>query len=147
MTNPKIKTTELTVTRLMPAKPELVYDVWLNPKSPGSPWFGVAKAIVHPAVDGLFYHLVQFEGHDWAHYGRFVTLERPHTIRHTWVSEATRGLESLVTLSLKAQGEQTLVTLHHANIPDDEMGRRHEEGWGYVLGMLAEQFARRTGGS
>jgi len=27
--------------------------------------------------------------------------------------------------------------------PDDEMGRRHQEGWGFVLGALADRFASR----
>ena len=143
MMNSNIKTTELTVTRIIPAKPAEIFDVWLDSKSPGSPWFGVAKAIVNPVVDGLFYHLVQFEGCGWAHYGRVTALERPSKIQHTWVSPATRGLESVVTLSFEPQGDQTLVTLHHANLPDDEMGRRHQEGWGFVLAMLAERFIRQ----
>jgi uncharacterized protein YndB with AHSA1/START domain len=140
------KTIELTVARTIPAGPEEVFAVWLDPRSPGSPWFGVARAIVQPVVDGLFYHVVQFEGHDWAHYGRFIALERPRRIAHTWVSEATRGLESLVELSVDPRGEQTLVTLRHSNVPDDEMGRRHEQGWGLVLGAIAERFSRRSKG-
>jgi len=39
-------------------------------------------------VDGLFHHAVHFEGHDWAHYGRFIALERGRRIGHSWVSEA-----------------------------------------------------------
>jgi uncharacterized protein YndB with AHSA1/START domain len=142
MTNPNIRTTELTVTRIIPARPQEVFDVWLDSKSPGSPWFGVAKAIVSPVVDGLFYHLVQFEGCDWAHYGRFMAIERPHRIQHTWLSQATRGLESIVTLYFEAQGDETLVKLHHANLPDDEWGLRHKDGWHFVLSMLGERFAR-----
>jgi uncharacterized protein YndB with AHSA1/START domain len=145
---PRVRTIELTVARLIPANPAEVFDVWLDSKSPGSPWFGVARAIVNPVVDGLFYHLVQFEGHDWAHYGRFIALDRPRQIQHTWVSEATRGLESVVTLTFKVQGDQTLAKLHHTNVPDDEMGRRHEEGWGFMLEVIADRFAqRRSGGS
>jgi uncharacterized protein YndB with AHSA1/START domain len=136
------KTTEVTLTRLIPASPAEVFDVWIDPKSPGSPWFGVAKAIMQPVVDGLFYHLVQFEGRDWAHYGRFIALDRGSRIEHTWVSAATRGLESRVSLTFAAQGDATLVTLHHANIPDDEMGRRHGEGWGFVLDAIAAGFRR-----
>lgn len=141
MMNSKLRTMDLTVTRTIAAAPADVFGVWLDSKSPGSPWFGVAKAIVNPAVDGLFFHAVHHEGRDWAHYGRFIALDRPRQIRHTWVSEATRGLESIVTLTLEAQGEQTLVTLHHTNVPDDEMGRSHEEGWGFVLGGLADRFS------
>jgi len=35
----------------------------------------------------------------------------------------------------------TPAEIYHANVPDDDMGRRHEEGWGYVLGAIAERFA------
>jgi uncharacterized protein YndB with AHSA1/START domain len=136
------KTFELTVTRSIPTSPSKVYDVWIDPKSPGSPWFGVARAIVQPAVDGLFYYLAHFQGHDWAHYGRFVTLERPSRIEHTWVSEATRGLESRVSLTFEQQAGGTLVTLHHANLPDDDMARRHGEGWGFVLEAIAGHFGQ-----
>jgi uncharacterized protein YndB with AHSA1/START domain len=140
-----MNTTELTLTRTIPASPAEVYDVWLDVKSPGSPWFGSAKAIVQPIVDGLFYHLIQHEGHDWAHYGRFVTLVRPSRIEHTWVSEATRGLESVVSLTLAPQGKDMLVTLRHTNLPDDDMGRRHGEGWDYVLNAIATHFGAKPG--
>jgi uncharacterized protein YndB with AHSA1/START domain len=121
MTTFAVKTMELTVTRTIPASAADVFDVWIDSTSPGSPWFGTARAIVQPVVDGLFYHSVQFEGHDWAHYGRFIVLDRPRRIEHTWVSEATRGLESVVTLTFEPRGDQTLVQLRHANIPDDEL--------------------------
>lgn len=136
------RTTELTLTRTMAAKAADIFDRWLDHTRPGSPWFGTKKAIVNPVVDGLFYHAVQFEGHDWAHYGRFVALERARSIEHTWVSEATKGLESVLTLTFEPQGGDTLVTLHHRNIPDDEMGRRHKDGWNFCLDALAQATAK-----
>jgi uncharacterized protein YndB with AHSA1/START domain len=139
----EIKTTELTVKRTIPATPEEVYDVWLDAKRPGSPWFGSGRAIVNPAVDGLFYHSVDHAGRSWAHYGRFTVLERGKQIQHTWMSEATKGLESIVTVTLEARGRDTEVVLRHANVPDDELGRSHAEGWGFILGSIAERFARK----
>jgi uncharacterized protein YndB with AHSA1/START domain len=133
-----IRTTELTLTRTIAAKAADIFDRWLDYKKPGSPWFGTKKAIVNPVVDGLFYHAVYFEDHDWAHYGRFLALERARRIEHTWVSEATKGLESVVTFTLEPQGTGTLVTLNHRNIPDDEMGRRHRDGWGFCLDALGK---------
>ena len=143
----RIATTELTVKRTIPATPEEVYDVWLDARSPGSPWFGTARAIVDPVVDGLFYHSVEHAGRSWAHYGRFMALERGRRIQHTWMSEATRGLESIVTVTLAPKGRDTEVVLHHANVPDDEMGRQHAEGWGFVLASIAERFAKREAGA
>ena len=93
------KQTELKLTRLIAATPAEVYDVWLDAKSPGGPWFGCQRVILDGKVDGLFYHSVFHEGRDWAHYGRFIALDRPRRIAHTWVSEATRGLESVVSLT------------------------------------------------
>jgi uncharacterized protein YndB with AHSA1/START domain len=140
MAGTKAKTIEVKVERSIKATPAQLFDVWLDAKSPGSPWFGTANAIVNPAVDGLFYHCVNFENHDWAHYGRFLVLERSARIEHTWVSEATRGLESVVTLTFEPDGERTRMTIHHRNLPDDEMGRRHKEGWTFMLDSFEQVF-------
>lgn len=133
--------TELTLTRTIPASAAEIYDVWLDTRSPGGPWFGCHRVILDAKVDGLFYHSVSHEGREWAHYGRFVALDRPRRIEHTWVSEGTRGLESIVTITFAPAGNnQTLVTLRHTGVPDDDFGRQHGEGWAYVLGAIAERF-------
>ncbi len=137
------KTTDLTITRTITASPDQVYDVWLDPRSPGGPWFGCQRIILDAKVDGLFYHSVSYENRDWAHYGRFVALDRPRRIEHTWVSEATRGLESLLSVTFEPAGNGTLVTLRHTNVPDDDFGRQHGEGWSYVLGAIEARFAKR----
>jgi uncharacterized protein YndB with AHSA1/START domain len=131
---------EISVSRTIPASPGEVFDVWLDHNSPGGPWFGTERVIINPVVDGLFYHSVRHEGRSWAHYGRFVRLDKPRIIEHTWVSEATRGIESTVTVTLEPKGNETLLTLRHCNLPDDAMGRRHEGGWTFVVGAISERF-------
>jgi uncharacterized protein YndB with AHSA1/START domain len=140
----QMKTFEVTVSRTVNASPEEVFDVWLDPRSPGGLWFGVKRVIVNPVVDGLFYHVVEHEGRAWPHYGRFIHLDRGRAIEHTWVSEATRGLESVVSITLKAANGRTDVTLRHTNVPDDEMGRGHEAGWTWFLQTLRERFDTPT---
>ncbi len=135
--------TELTLTRLIQATAAEVYDAWLDAKSPGGPWFGSTKVILDARVDGLFYHCVSHKGRDWAHYGRFVALERPHRIVHTWVSEGTRGLESVVTLTCAAEDDGTRLTLRHAGVPDDDFGRQHRDGWNWMLEAIEARFAGR----
>lgn len=137
-----MKTFDLTVSRTIHGSADEVFDVWLDPKSPGGLWFGVERVIANPVVDGLFYHAVKHEGRLWPHYGRFIRLDRGRVIEHTWMSEATQGLESIVTITLAPQGEHTEVTLHHANVPDDDMGRSHKEGWTSYLNALAERFEK-----
>jgi uncharacterized protein YndB with AHSA1/START domain len=137
-----MNTFELSVSRTIRASADEIFDVWLDPKSPGSVWFGVQRAIVNASVDGLFYHVVAHEGRNWAHYGRFMRLERGRLIEHTWVSEATRGLESIVTITLTPVADGTEVTLKQVNVPDDEMGRGHKAGWTWYLDVLAQRFEK-----
>jgi uncharacterized protein YndB with AHSA1/START domain len=138
-----MKVMEVTVSRTIHATPERIFEVWLDPKSPGGPWFGAERVILNPVVDGLYYHAVRFEGRSWAHYGRFLAVERPRRIEHTWMSEATRGLESLVTITLVPRGGATELTLRHSGLPDDELGRQHEGGWKEILAALAQRVEPR----
>ena len=62
------------------------------------------------------------------------------------MSEATRGLETVVTITLATRDGGTDVTLHHANVPDDDMGRGHKEGWAWYLSVLAERFEKVAAG-
>jgi uncharacterized protein YndB with AHSA1/START domain len=137
-----MKTFDLTVSRTLRGSADEVFDVWLDPKSPGGLWFGVERVILNPVVDGLFYHAVRHEGRSWPHYGRFIRLDRGRAIEHTWVSEATRGLESVVTITFASREGGTEITLNHANVPDDDLGRQHEEGWTWYLNTLAERFEK-----
>ena len=138
-----MKLIDITVTRAIPTPVENVFDVWIDPKSPGGPWFGAKRVILNPVVDGLFYFAVEHEGRTWPHYGRFVLIKRPQKVEYTWVSEATKGVESVVTVTFEPRGDQTEVTLRHSGVPDDEMGHQHKEGWTWVLSMLAERFVSR----
>jgi len=135
MTNSK-KTLEFKLERTIPAAPGAVFDAWLNPKIPGNPWNAAEKFVLDPRVDGLFYWTLK----GTSHYGRFTEIERAGRMQHTWVSPNTLGLESIVTLTFKKQGEHTLMTLVHSHLPDTEGGRSHERGWNYFLGIFPEQF-------
>ncbi len=78
--------TEVTVTRTIPASQERVFDAWMDPKSPGGPWFGAQRLILNPVVDGLYYWAVNHEGRVWPHYGRFLKIDRPRVVEYTWMS-------------------------------------------------------------
>jgi uncharacterized protein YndB with AHSA1/START domain len=142
-----MKLTDVEVVRTISAPAEKVFDLWIDPKSPGGPWFGGERVIVNPVVDGLFYLAANHQGRIWPHYGRFLRLERPRLIEYTWMSEATQGAESIVTLTMEPRGEETEVTLRHAGVPDDDMGRKHKDGWAWILDMLAQGLAARRSAS
>ncbi|HUJ61943.1 MAG TPA: SRPBCC domain-containing protein [Kofleriaceae bacterium] len=144
-----MKLTSLECTRLIPASPAEVYDVWIDPRCPGGPWFGpntaqqTSKVILDAKVDGLFYHRVAAAGRSFVHYGRFTQLERGKVAEHTWVCEATKGRESIVRTTFEPRDGGTFVTVSHAGIPDDDEGRAQDAGWKWVLGALADTMARR----
>ena len=134
--NKSAKTIEIRVERTIPAPPDEVFDGWLDPKIPGNPWNAAEKLILDPKVDGLFYWLLK----GTPHYGRFTEMQRPGRIQHTWMSPNTSGQESVVTLTFKRQGEDTLLTLVHSELPDNEPARGHDRGWNYFVGIFCEQF-------
>lgn len=139
--------TELTVSRTIPAPAEKVFDMWMNPKGPGGPWYGVERLIFNPTVDGLFYSLVKHQGSEHPHYGRFLRIERPYRIEHTWMSKGTQGEESVVSITLDPRGDDTEFTLRHSGLPDNELGRKHKDGWSWILDMLAQGLAARRSAS
>jgi len=131
-----MKTLEFKLERTIPAPPGEVFDGWLSPKIPGTPWNAAEEFILEPKLDGLFYWALK----GTAHYGRFTAIERPQIIQHTWVSPNTLGMESTVTVTFKEEGRGTLMTLVHSNLPDTDEARGHERGWNYFVGVFREQF-------
>lgn len=137
MKNPK-KTLEVKVERDIPAPPAEVFDAWLDPKVPGTPWYEGDKLILDAKMDGFFYWLIS----GTSHYGRFTKLARPARIQHTWMSRYTHGEESEVTVTFKKKGDGTLMTLVHSGLPDDEAGYGHEGGWNHFLDRFPKAFGK-----
>ncbi|HVM31761.1 MAG TPA: SRPBCC domain-containing protein [bacterium] len=132
------KTIEVKVERTIPASPQELFDGWLNPKVPGTPWNAAEKFTLEAKVEGLFF----WAPRGTSHYGRFTQLDRPGLIQHTWVSPNTLGQESVVTVTFKKVGDETRMTLVHSGLPDCEPARGHEKGWNYFLGIYGEQFGK-----
>ena len=145
-----MKLTNLEFHRHIPASPDEVYAVWMDPSCPGGPWFGPqndhqqSKVIFDGKVDGLFYHSVTAGGRTFTHYGRFTRLERGKVVEHTWVCEATQGRESIVTTTFEARDGGTFVQLVQTGVPDDDAGNAQKAGWSWVLGALADAMAKKA---
>jgi uncharacterized protein YndB with AHSA1/START domain len=132
------KTFEVTVERTIPAAASEVFDAWLNPSVPGNPWHMADKYLLTAAVDGFFYWTIK----GTPHYGRFTAVERPGRLQHTWMSPNTSGLESMVTVTFKGKGKDTLMTLVHSGLPDTDGGRSHDKGWSFFLDGFQSQLAK-----
>jgi len=135
MTTPP-QTIEVKVERTISAPPNEVFEAWLDPKIPGTVWNEADKFVMDPKVDGLFFWTIK----GTSHYGRFTEFERAARLQHTWMSPNTSGLESVVTVTFKKQGKETLMTLVHTGLPDTNQGKGHEKGWNYFLGKFSERF-------
>ena len=137
MTTTSTKTVEIKVERTIPAPPSEVFDAWLDPKIPGTPWHVNKKLIVDPKVDGLWYWLALG---GVPHYGRFIEIDRPDRIQQSWMSRNTLGEESIVTVTFEKKGEGTLLTLVHSGLPNDAMAKAHEKGWSYIFDKFSNIF-------
>ena len=114
------KTAEIKVERTIPAPPSEVFDAWLDPKVPGTLWHEHDKLIFNPKVDGLWYWLLNGQ----PHYGRFMEIDRPRRLQHSWMSRKTLGEESTVTVTFQKKGEDTLMTLQHSGLTSETWHKR-----------------------
>lgn len=135
----KQKLMEVKVERMIPATPLEAYEGWLDPNTPGTTWNISDECILHAEIDGLFYWKM---GKHTPHYGRFTKMKKGALIQYTWMSPYTEGLESLVTVTFKKKGTETLMTLIHSGLPDSEKGRGHEGGWNFFLDVFPGQFKK-----
>ena len=145
MTTATMKTMELTFTRTIPASPADVFEAWMDPKHPGHPWTDSKKLIYDGRVDGLFYfvNVKAGGGVEWPHYGRFIAIQPDKRVQYGWMSPFTEGNESIVTVTFEKKGDDTLLTLTHANLPDNDNGRAHKGGWNSILDRMFVDLPRK----
>jgi uncharacterized protein YndB with AHSA1/START domain len=130
----------LKIPRTYDAPAKKVFDAWVNPKSVKS-WLADGEdVVVDPRVGGLFYIEMPWEKRIYPHYGRYITVEAPRVLEFTWISEGTRGKESVVKIALKETGGKTQLTLTHDGLPDEEQVKNHTGGWSALLERLAERM-------
>lgn len=132
----------ISMPKTYDASPERVFRAWTDPASVKI-WFAEGgDTVMDPRPDGLFYLGMLHGGVPRPHYGRYLRVESPRLLEFTWVSEHTRGKESVVTIEFIARGKQTELCLTHEGLPDEEMAMAHTKGWTYFLDTLVERVEK-----
>ena len=129
----------LAVERIFPYPVDVLFDGWtIN----FDKWFAAPGTLLMRAeVNEPFFFETVFQADDQEieqrhpHYGRFLKLERNKFIQMTWVtgSVGTQGAETVVSIELIEQAEQTLVKLKHDGFQNKQTMKGHNEAWPNVF--------------
>ena len=136
----------LTLKRRLNAPPAKVYAAWTDPTQIKR-WFGPTQvetlsAAADVRVDGRYRIVMRGsdgEEHDVS--GVYREVVPNEKLVFTWAWRTTPERESLVTVTLKADGSGTILTLTHEQFFDEPARDRHQSGWTGALDKLEAYFA------
>ena len=128
----------VTVRRVLPAPPDIVYDEWLDPVGMLG-WMcprpaRAVKISLEPSVGRPLRIDIEDGGSSLYVTGTFVELDRPRRLRFTWSCSAWAdpSAQSLVTVTLEARGaDETMMTIEHEQLPPEQVDS-HRHGWGTI---------------
>ena len=141
----RTETFNLELTRHFDAPPEAVFDAWLE-KDWGD-WVGPRDirgevTLLEPRVGGR-YRIVMHrpDGGAVAVSGIYRQIARPSKIAMSWKWEH-EDMDTLLTLTFRAKGGGTELTLRHEGFANTERRDSHNNGWTGTLEKLAAYLSK-----
>jgi len=137
----------ITLKRHLNGKPEQVFKAWTDPQKIVR-WFGpqqtlldTVKAELDVRVGGKFWVSFNTNDGDFHKVGGTYREVFPHErLQFSWAWHSTPERESLVTISIRPDGEGSMLTLLHEQFFDQAAAEGHMRGWTGTLEKLAAQF-------
>ncbi len=136
----------LTLQRRLNASPAKVYGAWTDPAQIVKWWHPSGNNVVHAEMDvrvgGRFrviMHAPDGEDHDVS--GIYREVVPDEKLVFTWAWRTTPERESLVTVALRRDGSDTVLTLTHEQFFDEAARDNHRSGWTDALDYLERMFA------
>ena len=144
----KPQSPSLTLKRKLSAPAEKVFAAWTDPEKIIH-WFGPAetasgsvRADMDVRVGGRF--RISFKGQDGEYHevsGTYREVVPSERLVFSWAWHSTPERESLITITLKPDGNATMLTLHHERFFDEKARDGHERGWTGTLEKLARYLS------
>jgi len=143
-----IATPSLTLRRRLNAPPEKVYAAWTDPQKIAR-WFGPAsvkagseEASIDARVGGRYCGSFTMESGEYHEVGGVYREMVPNArLVFSWAWHSTPERQSVVTVSLKPDGDGTLLTLTHEQFFDSAARDGNQRGWNGALEKLARYLA------
>lgn len=135
----------LEVRRLIPARPERLFEAWTTPAQLER-WWGprgvrCTRAEVDPRVGGVYRIGNELPDGRVVHIaGEFLVFEPPRRLVYTWQLEG--GAQERVTVRFEPRDGGTEVVVVHEQIGGERERDEHERGWEGCLDGLAAFAAR-----
>jgi uncharacterized protein YndB with AHSA1/START domain len=135
----------LTITRVLPASRQAVFDAWTTAESVQR-WMcpetgSVSLVELDVREGGTFRIEMVVDGERLVHTGVYREVRPPERLVFTWMSKHTQQRATLVTVELRALGDQTELTLTQKDLPDERAVYLHTRGWTQIMERLARLFS------
>ena len=136
----------LTIKKRLAAAPSLVYRAWTDPEMLMH-WFGPDHCTVFHAeadvrVGGRFrvrMKATDGEIHDVS--GTYEVVVPDERLEFSWAWITMPERESRVTVTIKPDGDGSMLTLFHERFADEAAKEGHSYGWTQALGKLERTLA------
>lgn len=146
--NPAKAECALEISRSFDAPPALVFKAWTSKEHLLRWWgpkdFTATSEKLEFREGGAYRHAIHGpDGKSYGMSGIYREIVEPERIVFTFAWDD--GPETLITVTIKPQGDGTRLTFRHEPFPDATSRDSHESGWGECLDRLVAEMARKQG--